>query len=44
MRPNIAAPTQFDYGQATQFATTTQCSGPFGPDSTHCDTVLTPAP
>jgi hypothetical protein len=36
--------TQFDYGQAAQFATTTQCGGPFGPNSTYCDTVLTPTP
>jgi hypothetical protein len=36
--------TQHDYGQAGQFATTPQCGGPFGPDSTYCDTVLSPAP
>jgi hypothetical protein len=36
--------TQFDYGQATQFATTAQCGGPFGADSTYCDTVLSPTP
>jgi hypothetical protein len=36
--------TKFDYGQAAQFATTTQCGGPFGPDSTYCDTILKPAP
>jgi hypothetical protein len=36
--------TQSDYGQAAQFATTTQCGGPFGPDSTYCDTVLSPTP
>ncbi len=36
--------TQFDYGQAAQFATTPQCGGPFGPDSTFCDTVLKPTP
>ncbi len=36
--------TQFDYGQAAQFATATQCGGPFGPDSTYCDTVLSPSP
>jgi hypothetical protein len=29
-----------DYGQANQFAQTTQCGGPFGPNSTYCDTVL----
>ncbi len=31
-------------GQAAQFATTTQCGGPFGPNSTYCDTVLRPTP
>jgi hypothetical protein len=36
--------TQFDYGKAAQFAPTTQCGGPFGPDSTYCDTVLSPTP
>jgi hypothetical protein len=36
--------TKFDYGQAAQFATTPQCGGPFGPDSTYCDTVLRPTP
>jgi len=36
--------TQFNYGQATQFATTPLCGGPFGPDSTFCDTVLSPTP
>jgi len=36
--------TKFDYGQATQFATTPLCGGPFGPDSTFCDTVLSPTP
>jgi hypothetical protein len=36
--------TKFDYGQASQFATTMQCGGPFGPDSTYCDTVLNPTP
>ena len=36
--------TQYDYGQAGQFATTPQCGGPFGPDSTYCDTVLSPTP
>jgi hypothetical protein len=36
--------TTFDYGQAGQFATTQQCGGPFGPDSTYCDTVLSPTP
>jgi hypothetical protein len=36
--------TAFDYNQGAQFATTTQCGGPFGPDSTFCDTVLRPTP
>ncbi len=36
--------TQFDYGQAAQFATTQQCGGPFGADTTYCDTVLSPSP
>ena len=36
--------TKFDYGQGSQYATTPLCGGPFGPDSTYCDTVLTPAP
>lgn len=36
--------TRFDYGQADQFATTTQCGGPFGQDSTYCDTILKPTP
>jgi hypothetical protein len=36
--------TKFDYGQGSQFATTMQCGGPFGPDSTYCDTVLRPSP
>jgi hypothetical protein len=29
-----------DFGQADQFAPTTQCSGPFGPSSTYCATVI----
>jgi hypothetical protein len=36
--------TKYDYGQGGQFATTMQCGGPFGPDSTYCDTVLKPTP
>jgi len=36
--------TSFDYGQASQFAQTLACGGPFGPDSTYCDTVLKPTP
>jgi hypothetical protein len=29
-----------DFGQADQFQQTTQCGGPFGPDSTYCATIL----
>jgi hypothetical protein len=29
-----------DYGQADQFQQSTQCGGPFGPDSTYCSTIL----
>jgi hypothetical protein len=36
--------TMFDYGKASQFATTLQCGGPFGADSTYCDTLLRPTP
>jgi len=36
--------TKFNYGQGAQFATTPKCGGPFGSDTTYCDTVLTPAP
>ena len=36
--------TKFDYGQADQFAQTMACGGPFGPDTTYCDTLLTPTP
>ena len=36
--------TKFDYGQGSQFTTTPQCGGPFGADSTFCDTVLNPTP
>jgi hypothetical protein len=36
--------TKYDYGQAGQFATTMQCGGPFGPDSTYCDTIIRPTP
>jgi hypothetical protein len=36
--------TSFDYGKASQFATTQQCGGPFGPNSTYCDTILSPTP
>jgi len=36
--------TRFDFGKAAQFATTQQCGGPFGPNSTYCDTVISPTP
>jgi len=36
--------TRFDYGQADQFQQAALCGGPFGPDSTYCDTVLSPTP
>jgi hypothetical protein len=36
--------TKFNYGQSSQFTTQPLCGGPFGPDSTFCDTVLTPTP
>ena len=36
--------TRFDYGKASQFATTTLCGGPFGADSTYCDTLIKPVP
>jgi hypothetical protein len=36
--------TKNDYGQADQFAQSAQCGGPFGADSTYCDTVLHPNP
>ncbi len=29
-----------DFGQADQFATAPLCGGPFGPDTTYCDTVI----
>jgi hypothetical protein len=32
--------TADDFGQADQFAQTTQCGGPFGPDSTYCVTRI----
>lgn len=32
--------TTNDFGSATQFAQTALCGGPFGPDSTYCDTML----
>jgi hypothetical protein len=36
--------TKFDYNMAGQFQQTLNCGGPFGPDSTYCDTVLKPTP
>ncbi len=36
--------TRFDYGKANQFATTPQCGGPFGPNSTYCVTIIKPVP
>ena len=36
--------TRFDYGQANQFATTPLCGGPFGANSTYCDTIIEPVP
>jgi hypothetical protein len=36
--------TKFDYKQGSQFPATMQCGGPYGPDSTYCDTVLKPSP
>ncbi len=36
--------TKFAYGEADQFQQTLNCGGPFGPDSTYCDTVLKPTP
>jgi hypothetical protein len=32
--------TAKDYGQADQFAQTERCGGPFGPNSTYCDTIV----
>ena len=29
-----------DFGQAAQFPQTTQCGGPFGPNTTYCANVL----
>jgi hypothetical protein len=31
-----------DFGQANQFAMTALCGGPFGADTTYCDTVIVP--
>ena len=36
--------TKSGYGQGSQFPVTMQCGGPYGPDSTYCDTVLKPPP
>lgn len=38
------AGTKFDYGKAAQFTTAPQCGGPSGPNTTYCDTVLSPTP
>jgi hypothetical protein len=32
--------TKNDFGQAAQFDETTDCPGPFGPDTTYCSTIL----
>jgi hypothetical protein len=32
--------TANDFGRANQFAQTTKCGGPFGPNSTYCDTIV----
>jgi hypothetical protein len=32
--------TAKDFGQVDQFATQRQCGGPFGPNSTYCETVI----
>jgi hypothetical protein len=32
--------TRNDFGQAAQFDETTDCPGPFGPDTTYCSTIL----
>ena len=32
--------TARDFGQVNQFAQQPTCGGPFGPDSTYCDTVI----
>jgi hypothetical protein len=34
--------TANDFGQADQFAQQRLCGGPFGPDSTYCETVIVP--
>ena len=39
-----SGPLVMNAGQGAQFATTMHCGGPFGPDSTFCDTVLKPTP
>ena len=35
-----SASTADDFGKANQFQQTTQCGGPFGPDSTYCSTII----
>ena len=32
--------TKNDFNGVLQFAQTTNCSSPFGPDTTYCDTIL----
>jgi hypothetical protein len=34
------ASTALAFGKANQFQRTTRCGGPFGPDTTYCDTVI----
>ena len=34
--------TARDFGQVGQFAQQPTCGGPFGPDSTYCETVTVP--
>src|SRR5260370_2012781 len=36
--------TTFAYGKANHFPTTTQYAGPFGANSTYCDTAIKPVP
>ena len=39
--PILATPDNVkDFGQADQFQQTLECGGPFGPNSTYCDTIL----
>ena len=34
--------TANDFGEVSQFAQQRECGGPFGPDSTYCETVTVP--